>query len=143
MDIFALIEDSRGGKLLDAFLIANNDYFESHEIRLIKRYRKCLSTKGNTIALRNPANRQSFFNTCQSAKWNMRIQQNILLESPKQLRSTIDRYFEQIKDELRKNETIMPLFYESVRAELRNRNKKAEKELRSKRTFFDRFFSCF
>lgn len=143
MDLIALIEDPKGGRLLDAFLLAHNNYFESNELRLIKRYRKCLSVKGNTVSLKNPANRMSFFNTCESAQWNMRIQQNILLNSPNMLRGTIDKYFEKIKEDLRRNQTIMPLFYESIHAEISRRNKEAQKQLRSKRSFLDRFFSCF
>ena len=143
MDLIELVEDSIGSRLLDSLLRAHNNYIVSDDLKLIIRYKKCISVKGQRIKLKNPADRMSFFNTCDSAQWNLKLQRYALANSEKRLRSAIDTYFEKIKVEMRKNKTIMPIFIQSIYAEITNRNDEATGKTLKKKSLSHRIIRFF
>ena len=129
-----LIDHPIGGKLFDDFLWTQDVTGNLRVQRLVKQYKKCMHMKGDQRRLGDKAEMSSFFHTCPSMRWTLRMQKTALCSSPRTMRRNLNSYFDSLKEELRKEKDIMNLFYQSIYVEVKRRNDELIKRLRRERS---------
>lgn len=124
MEVVTLVEHPIGGKLLDKFLLSEDQSGQSLEQIMIKRYRVGLKIKADISKLQSPKYMLEFINICPTARWAQRILQNKHKDA-NVLQDLMDRFCEASEYELKYESFVMPFFRQSVYAEIRRRNAEA------------------